>query len=306
MTINYLPTPEMEKRMKVLFVGLGSIGRRHAKIIHEVFPDYQLFASRKVKNLPSPPYIKDMDSWSDICRENMDVAFICNPTHLHTLSANSCADRGMHLFIEKPLSSSTQYLDFLLETVNYSQVTAYVAYPFRFSSEIQYAKKWLSENPCKSVKVICTTNSNLWKKPSYSHLSETGGGAILELSHEIDICQFLFGKIAEIKRISPLPNDGTPEEKALLEAHHHDGRIESIDLQMNSPIERRVIIAEDEERTYHFPYRTTESMYYRQITYFFDNIEDRFLDNNIFDASELFKKIMEAKNAEVACEHSIS
>src|SRR3989338_2319382 len=98
--------------MKVLIVGLGSIGLRHATILQEHFP-HELLALRSSTGEKNTPGIPEVFSWDDAAFWKPDVAFITSPTNMHVSHALEAAGRGMHLFIEKPLSHSLEHLETL-------------------------------------------------------------------------------------------------------------------------------------------------------------------------------------------------
>ena len=90
--------------MKVLFLGLGSIGKRHVRLLLKNF-DHEVSAlrSRKGQGTDIQIGVKELVSWNEVDSTKYDVAFVTNPTSLHLRSALECAQRGMHLFIEKPI-----------------------------------------------------------------------------------------------------------------------------------------------------------------------------------------------------------
>ena len=70
-------------KTKILFFGLGSIGKKHAKIIKDNF-DYELYAYRTGKGQEKNDIkIEELNNLEDAFSINPDIAFITNPTHLH-------------------------------------------------------------------------------------------------------------------------------------------------------------------------------------------------------------------------------
>ena len=100
-------------RLKILFFGLGSIGKKHAKIIKNNF-DFDLFAYRTGKGQEKNDLkIEEFHSLNDAFSINPDIAFITNPTFLHVETALECARRNIDIFIEKPISDSLDKVDLL-------------------------------------------------------------------------------------------------------------------------------------------------------------------------------------------------
>ncbi len=181
----------------IAFFGLGSIGLRLAKLIKENF-DCNLVAFRTTKNAPNDLFIEEIYDISEIHRFSPDVAFITNPTSIHMDTAIYAASLGMHLFIEKPLCNNLDKWCELQKIVLQNQITTYVACNLRFDPIIQYLKK--SIDPEKIFYATITSSSFLpeWRpsqdyRTSYSSKKALGGGVLLDLIHESDYCNWLFG-----------------------------------------------------------------------------------------------------------------
>ena len=112
--------------MKILFCGLGSIGQRHLRLAQARFAGQtaEFVALRSGQGTgDAPAGVRSLRDWDEVGRERPVVAFICNPTSLHVETALECARRGMHLFIEKPIASSTQGLAELQKIVSERELT---------------------------------------------------------------------------------------------------------------------------------------------------------------------------------------
>lgn len=192
-----------EKKLKVVFFGLGSIGSRLARLVRDNF-SHKLFAFRSTRNNPNDLGVNEIYELEEIERLSPDIAFITNPTSLHMETAIQSASMGMHLFIEKPLCNSLDKWDSLEKTVQEKQVLTYVACNLRFDPIIQYLKRNLSLDRIFYSRIICSSYLPEWRpnqdyKESYSAKANHGGGVILDLIHEPDYCHWLFGNITKIK-----------------------------------------------------------------------------------------------------------
>lgn len=191
-------------KLKVLFFGLGSIGQKHAKIIKDNY-DFELTAYRIKKGQEKNNLkIKEFYTVKDAFSQKPDVAFITNPTYLHVETALECVKRNIDLFIEKPVSHSLEKLEELEKEIKNRQLLSYVAYNLRFHPVIIQLKEMISEKG-KPIyfKVDCCSYLPDWRPnqdytKSYSAKKEYGGGVVLDLSHEFDYIEWLFGEIKEI------------------------------------------------------------------------------------------------------------
>ena len=88
-------------KKKILIIGYGSIGKKHANIIKNYFKNYYLYilTSQKITNLPN---IKSLEKIKDI---NPDFIIISSETHKHYkhLSFLEKNFENKNILVEKPL-----------------------------------------------------------------------------------------------------------------------------------------------------------------------------------------------------------
>ena len=191
-----------EKELQVVFIGLGSIGLRLARLIRDNF-NHNLYAFRTTRNNPNDLGIHEIHKLSGLKHLAPDVAFVTNPTSLHMETAIFAASMGMHLFIEKPLSNHLNKWYSLKEVIQERDVLSYVGCNMRFDPIIQYLKSILDLDKIFYSRVICSSYLPDWRpkqdyKNSYSGRKALGGGVVLDLIHEPDYCHWLFGPIKKI------------------------------------------------------------------------------------------------------------
>lgn len=94
-----------EKKLRVLIVGLGSIGRRHLSLLLDTdLVDVTCLTGQTEPDVPDN--VNVINSLEQALHAEWDFAIICNPTSLHVETALSFADKGVPLLIEKPLADS--------------------------------------------------------------------------------------------------------------------------------------------------------------------------------------------------------
>ena len=224
--------------MKILFIGIGSIGCRHAELLLRAGHGLYSF-----QHIPHKQHLrKKMDTlqtWEEIEKIHPDVAFICSPTNTHIEYAMQCARRGMHLFIEKPIDITADKLPQLLEIVENHGLTAQVGYVLEFHPVVQKLKEQVAGRRILEARFICATQLKDWRIKSflknwYSYQAKTGGGAIWELSHEFYMAESFCSRIIDITgnlhRISDQTLDC--EDYATLCLNHWQGGTSYIHLNM--------------------------------------------------------------------------
>lgn len=307
--------------MKILFIGLGSIGTRHAKILQKKYK-HQLFALRSSENNKKNKLgIREIYSWKEAEKIKPDLAFITNPTSLHIETALKCAKLGCKLFIEKPIGADLEGLEMLIKMVKKNNLATYVGYNLRFHPVIRELKKYVQKNKPLHARAVCTSFLPNWRPgqnylKSYSANSKMGGGVIFDLSHEIDYLSFLLGRIKKItghfSRISRVTKDAEDFADLIIEAEKAPA---SISLSFMSQLRQRYVQLEFQEMTvigdianleiseykneklnksYKLDYYQGQE-YEAQLKYFFKNLNNPAMMNNLDEGSGLFKKIIAFK-----------
>src|SRR4030081_2512581 len=92
--------------MRALVVGLGSIGRRHARNWAALGLG-PVAVCRQTNSLQPEPLGIGVQEFTDLDQaldDRPDVVLVTNPTSLHVETAFKAVQAGAHVFMEKPLS----------------------------------------------------------------------------------------------------------------------------------------------------------------------------------------------------------
>lgn len=203
--------------MEVLLVGCGSIGRRHLRNLIALNQVKKIFVYSKVKNclsgLKDKSKVSLVESLDDI---QADLAIIANETYKHVDTALMLVRKGIHLFIEKPLSHSLSIkLNLLKKIISQNKVKLGVGYNLRFLGAIKFVKTILSQRILGDiyfVKIEVGQYLPSWRsgrnyQVSYSASKSRGGGVALDLSHEIDYMRYFFGDPHSFKAVKAKVSD---------------------------------------------------------------------------------------------------
>lgn len=189
--------------MKICFIGVGSIAKRHIRNLVDIFRDkndsLEIDALRRANSAccDELKYLSKIYSSYEELPNNYDVIFITNPTEYHADALLALQHKSKHYFIEKPVVSlNTEHL-----LDNFSMKTGsiyYVASPLRFHRVIQYLKETLVLDDVLSIRAICSSYLPDWRpdtdyRKTYSAKSSLGGGVSIDLIHEWDYISYLFG-----------------------------------------------------------------------------------------------------------------
>lgn len=138
-----------------------------------------------------------------------DFAIVASTANLHLEDALQLAQSGVPMLIEKPLSYNEKGIEHLIQICREQSVVAVVGYNLRFHDVIQQLRSILQDEPVgKIMRVQVEASSYLpqWRPlDGHGHVQDyrrtasaqkkTGGGCVLELSHELDYLMHLFGNL---------------------------------------------------------------------------------------------------------------
>lgn len=227
------------KSLKVCFVGIGSIAKRHIANLKQVCShrriDVSIDAYRHSVSSAEVVGVERVFYSIDDVPEDYDIIFITNPTELHLQALQQFHKKGKHFFIEKPVVSVHQ-LEQAKGFEKRKDSVYYVACPLRYNAVIQYIKKEIPADAVLSVRSISSSYLPDWRpgqdyRNTYSAQRKLGGGVSIDLIHEWDYLTYLFGWPKRVAcmmgRVSPLEIDS--DDYAVYIAAY-DGRVAELHL----------------------------------------------------------------------------
>ena len=208
--------------MKAVIVGLGSIGARHLANLKTIEQVSHITVCHHRSGGTYPADVLANSSvyrLEDAIKVKPDIAFITGPASRHMEAALTFARQGVNLFIEKPLSNDMRGVDELLETCQRRNLVLMVGYNLRFYRPLQVMRQALIEGRIGLPLMIQAEVGQYlpdWRpdhdyRQSVSARRDLGGGAVLELSHELDYARWLLGEVqavsAQTSHVSDLEID---------------------------------------------------------------------------------------------------
>lgn len=191
---------------RALVVALGSIGTRHLRLLREEIPEADICVLRNSGCTDSvvPHANACFDTLKKACEFSPQLAIIANPAPFHIDVAYPLAKSGTHLLIEKPISNNIEGIGDLIKICESNKVVLQVGYNLRFLKTLQRFRNDIHAGLIGDVLSIrCEIGQYLpsWRagadyRAGVSARSDLGGGALLELSHELDMLRWVFGEIS--------------------------------------------------------------------------------------------------------------
>ncbi len=186
-------------------IGAGIIGKKHA-VMAENFAGCRLVGINDVN--PSAKALADelgVNYYSDyeemIEAESPEGVIIATPTESHATVGVTCAQHGVHLFVEKPIAANVQDAQILVENAKENGVRLLVGHHRRFNPLVETTRLAIKQG--KIGKLVAVSVLWVLLKPSdYFQIEwrrQLGGGPVLiNLIHDIDTMRYICG---EIKRV---------------------------------------------------------------------------------------------------------
>lgn len=182
--------------MNVAVVGLGSIGRRHAKnllrtgAVHVTAVRSSL--SGNDLGVPEVTHLADAGA---------DAAIVCTPTARHVEALRAASALGIAVLAEKPLVSRREHAATVADLFDGYRAPARVAFNMRFHPSVEIARSWVASGRIGPIRYGRFTVGQYlpdWHPGTdhllgYSARAELGGGVALDLIHELDLSEWLCG-----------------------------------------------------------------------------------------------------------------
>lgn len=196
----------MNRMHRVLVIGVGSIGERHVRCFQRTQRADVGICETDTQRAERVRRQYDLSrvhaSLSEALKSGYDLAVICTPAHLHVPQAAELVQAGLHLLIEKPLSTSEEGLAELSAAVDRQQRMVGVAYVNRVNPVLADMKAALDSGRFgELVQLVAVSGQHFpTYRPAYREIyyrdHATGGGAIQDaLTHMVNAGEWLAGPV---------------------------------------------------------------------------------------------------------------
>lgn len=238
-------------KQRALVVGTGSIGSRHIENLLSLGAEVSAVSMRRGRaaEVAGQYGIKTFEDLSEALETELDAVIVANRTDEHVATALLALEKGLHVFIEKPLSNTMDGVSELRDRALGKGLTVEIGYMMRFHPNFIQIKRLLSERAVGKVyfaRAFVGQYLPDWRKGvdyrrSYSAKIEHGGGVVFDLSHELDYLSLLFGDVTDVYatlgRVSGL--DIETEDLAQILLNFEDGVSAHVQMDYLSPVYRR-------------------------------------------------------------------
>lgn len=187
--------------VRIGFVGAGGIANAHMNVLQAV-DDVQIVAVADViqerAELVAARFVAR--AYSDyremIKNEKMDALYVCVPPFAHKDQEILAARKGIHLFVEKPVTVNFDKAREVRDEIERSGIVSAVGYHWRYSSHTDRARAILSDRKIGMVLGYWMggfPGVHWWRR-----MDESGGQMVEQTTHIFDLARYICGDVTEV------------------------------------------------------------------------------------------------------------
>jgi UDP-N-acetylglucosamine 3-dehydrogenase len=193
--------------MKILIVGCGYMGELHLRILkNKKLADVAIYDKNKERLEEISQKYDIKEKYLDLNKalnNNVSGAIVCTPNNFHSENAIQIMDHGISVMVEKPISNSVTDAEKMIKIADKKKLFIFVGYTLRFVKPYIKIKNMIHEGKLGnifSLKGVVSSRRALTDAVSNCReQEESGGGIVLDFSHEIDYARWFVGtKVKEV------------------------------------------------------------------------------------------------------------
>ncbi|HIT54318.1 MAG TPA: Gfo/Idh/MocA family oxidoreductase [Candidatus Fimivicinus intestinavium] len=195
-----------ERKVGVAIIGCGAISAYHMEALR-LIPEAQIvvccdIVQERAEKAAAGAADVTADYAKAIDRSDVDLVFVLTPNCLHREIAMFAAERGKHVFVQKPFAMTSQQCRDIICAAEQNHVKLFVSFMHRYFEESRWAREYIASGKLGQIYMAHIRNSlpgsdySTWQYDS----AQCGlGGAIIDVGvHGIDLVRYLLGDIEEV------------------------------------------------------------------------------------------------------------
>lgn len=191
-------------------IGLGDISGTHISAIRNN-PNIMLAAvcdTDEAKRAEAPEGAAFYTDYGEMLeRERLDVVHICLPHYLHVPVSEAAAEKGVHVFCEKPMAlNSREAEQFAAFEEAHPDIHMGICLQNRYNNSVEVLKSLIDSGKygrvtgTRGLVAWCRPREYYEKKPWRGRWATAGGGCLINQAvHTLDLLYFLGGPVASVK-----------------------------------------------------------------------------------------------------------
>ena len=197
----------MAKKVRIGVLGAGRIGKLHVTNLVNSIPGAEVV-------IIADPFMNDeTEEWAKglgitnttkdpeavFADENVDAVFICSSTDTHAEFMIKAAEKGKHIFCEKPIATDVKEIEEALAAVDKAGVKLQVGFVRRFDHNHKKVRDTVASGILGAPAVIKVTSRDP-EAPPMEYVKVSGGIFMDMMIHDFDMVRYLAG--SEVTEVS--------------------------------------------------------------------------------------------------------
>ena len=180
-----------EGKLNLAIVGVGGWGKNHARVLHDfgtlvAICETDLQRGKELADKYGTTLYSSIDDMLNSERK-LDACLVCTPTKTHCDIAKKIMEKGINVFVEKPLAFSSKECEEMTDVAERKNVILTSGYIERFNPAVQEVKRLIDCNKYGDLIMMEFHREN--RMPL--HVKDVG--IIYDTAvHDIDTAMFLF------------------------------------------------------------------------------------------------------------------
>lgn len=191
---------------KVAVIGLGNIAARHRHNLKLLFPKVELLVMSASGRIPKED-INECDgiasSIEELIQAQIELVIVASPAPFHAQHSIPLIEAGIPTLIEKPVATTAEDAEAIHRAIDRHQTPVLIGYCLRYLPSAIKLNVLLEQGIIGTLyNAHIETGQYLpdWRplknyRDCVSAQKRLGGGALFELSHELDYAQWLLGPL---------------------------------------------------------------------------------------------------------------
>ena len=184
-------------KVRLAVLGMGRQGQIHSKNVAYMIPEAELVCASDIsmERAAACP-VQGIDLYDDyrkvLARDDVDGVVIATSTDTHEEVIRATAAAGKHMLCEKPIATTLEAIDGVLEYVATTGVKFMVAFNRRFDPTFKKVREMVADGSAGEPMIVNITSRD--PKPPHLEYLKVCGGIFFDTSvHDFDMARYLAG-----------------------------------------------------------------------------------------------------------------
>ena len=201
---------DMARKIRCGIVGCGKVADLHAVALRETVQaefvavcDTDIDRARRFSQRYGVTPYSSVEEMISKC--GIDALMVCTPHPFHEQPTVAAAKAGVHVLVEKPLASTLDACDAMIDAADHGGAKLGVVSQRRFFAPVQRMKRAIDSGKIGRP-ILGTFSMYSWRDQAYyqsdpwrGKWKTEGGGVLVNQSpHQLDLLQWFMGEISEL------------------------------------------------------------------------------------------------------------